>query len=679
MKKAIFLLLLICLVINRSLIFNLGHSFYDWGDTAFISWQTFMTREKIVTGQWSSINTTNSHYPFKNSLFFTDTFIGQSLMGIPLFFIKNPVLLQNLIFLSTIFLNYLVVFFLFRKIFKTNTAGFLASLFFNNSVYFFDQIIHPQMLCYWPMMVVLYYLIDLVEGKNNYLKALSIGLFISIQFYMSVYLGIFTIFMVGVYFCLLFFYKILFSQRKLKSVFLLIKQVSISLIIFFILTYPFLIKNYFEFEKTYHVTRDINEILMNSGHLTDYLFPISGTVLSSLGPIKSFINFNRHTAPEKIYFPGMVLCFGGLLGVMIGRIKWQKKQKELSITNGWGVNDIFFVLLGVCGLVFSLGPRLNANGKYLEIPLPYLLFLNKLDLLHSIRVTHRWEILLILALVYFAVKTYNAWKNKLLILGIVLFFLLESIPLKLIATQKNYIDNGYTYLKNHAKKDEVLMELPFLNLEKNASMDYATRMLLSSTYHQLNLFNGYTGIFINDYGILRIYLERFFPNQEYDEIIRRIGVSYLRINKPYFEREKLDQIKLFYQNQIVYEDNNCYLIKLQPLPSGDINKIRVKLPPSDVAAQGSDKKFFLNLLYFNPGKELIINRNQQKVRIQIAFMNGKEKVYIKNLDDLITLVNYPLSERARQITFFVKKKFDRVIINIRNYQNKLIINKEISL
>jgi hypothetical protein len=60
-------------------------------------------------------------------------------------------------------------------------------------------------------------------------------------------------------------------------------------------------------------------------------------------------------------------------------------------------------------------------------------------------------------------------------------------------------------------------------------------------------------------------------------------------------------------------------------------------------------------------------------------MNGNEKVYIKNLDDLITLVNYPLSERTRQITFFVKKKFDRVIINIRNYQNKLIINKEISL
>jgi len=100
-----FLFLIIIFFEFRDLIFNIKNSFINWGDSPFIAWQITITRDKILNLDFSQIPTTNSHYPFLNSLFFTDTFIGQAIMGLPLFFIKDPIILYNLLFLITIFLN----------------------------------------------------------------------------------------------------------------------------------------------------------------------------------------------------------------------------------------------------------------------------------------------------------------------------------------------------------------------------------------------------------------------------------------------------------------------------------------------------------------------------------------------------------------------------------------------
>ncbi len=329
--KSIIMLLFFLLIIFlefKNVIFNITNSFIDWGDTPFIAWQIFVTRDKLINLKFSELMNTNAHYPFQYSLFFTDTFIGQAVMAIPLFFIKNPILLYNLILLANLFINYFVAYFLFKKILQSQYAGFIGSFFLNNSFYVFDQIIHLQTLCYWPLLFTLYFLSNQYEQhkrKNFFI----IGFFTSLQFYFSVYLAIFNIFLVGFFYLIKFFSTLLFDKKNFFGIF---KETVIYAftngIIFLFLSSP-LIVGYTNFEKIYHQIRDINEIIQNSGNLTDYLFFLPNTFFSNLSFIKRYNEFNRFS-PEKPYFPGFILTFGFVLGAFFQNIKRIKNEVKIS-------------------------------------------------------------------------------------------------------------------------------------------------------------------------------------------------------------------------------------------------------------------------------------------------------------------------------------------------------------
>lgn len=49
----------------------------------------------------------------------------------------------------------------------------------------------------------------------------------------------------------------------------------------------------------------------------------------------------------------------------------------------------------------------------------------------------------------------------------------------------------------------------------------------------MKLFNGYTDLFIPDYGITRIYLKKFFPDDKTDAILRALKINYLKLDKKY--------------------------------------------------------------------------------------------------------------------------------------------------
>jgi len=517
---------LIIIVEFRGIFFNINKAFIDWGDTSFIAWQISITRNKLLNLDFKNVYDTNSHYPYKNSLLFTDSFLGQSVFALPLFFIKNPVLLYNIIFFFTIFLNYWCSFLLFQKLLKSDTAGFIGSFFLNNSVYFFDQIIHLQTITYWPMILVLYYLFKLIDKTENFSfkNSFLIGFFLSVQFYMAVYLGIFSIFLVTLFLAWNLFYGLFIKEDKFRFIRAFVIQSIIMGIAFIVLTYPFLIRKYLEFQQVYHQVRDMNEIIANSGNITDYLFFLPQTFFSSLSFIAKYNSHVRFTS-ERISFPGFILFAGAILGFIT-------RKKKGGIFN----LILFFSLIGT-GFVFSLGPRLMANGKYMVTPLPYLAFLKIFDFLFSIRLTHRWAIFLIIGLVYFATQYYSKLSKSLII--IVLFlFVLESIPIKIPPKHKEYLNKSYQYLKKAYLKDKVLLEYPLLSFERGVGVDDETMRLLASVYHKMKLFNGYTGLFISDYGTMRIYLEKFFPDPLTDGMIKALGIDYLKIDKNFVNKEQ---------------------------------------------------------------------------------------------------------------------------------------------
>jgi hypothetical protein len=126
------------LFLFRDLLSNMQTQLIDWGDSAYIAWQIFMLRDKILTLNWNGLANLNTHYPFPMSTFFSDSFLGQAIVAIPFFFIKNPVLLYNTLFFITIFLNYLAAYLFFKTVFKNQKAAWLATFLINNSFFFFD-------------------------------------------------------------------------------------------------------------------------------------------------------------------------------------------------------------------------------------------------------------------------------------------------------------------------------------------------------------------------------------------------------------------------------------------------------------------------------------------------------------------------------------------------------------
>lgn len=155
------------------------------------------------------------------------------------------------------------------------------------------------------MILLLYFLIN----KKPILSAI----FLSIQFYMAVYLGIFSFFLTGIYYGIYF----LFNLKELKKI--VIDGLIIGSI-FFILTYPFLIKKYLDFQKTYHQVRDMNEIIANSGNITDYLYFLPRTFFSTLKPIEKY-NSNVRFTSERMSFPGFIILIGAILGIATYKIK----------------------------------------------------------------------------------------------------------------------------------------------------------------------------------------------------------------------------------------------------------------------------------------------------------------------------------------------------------------------
>lgn len=158
----------------------------------------------------------------------------------------------------------------------------------------------------------------------------------------------------------------------------------------------------------------MNEIIANSGNITDYQYFLPKTLFSKI-PIVEKYNQNVRFTTERMSFPGIIIMIGALFGIFT----YKTKKKSIYL--------LFFLALIGLGFVFSLGPRLMINGQYKILPLPYLLFLKQFEFLFSIRLTHRWAIFLIIGLVYFSSKYYSKLSKSFIFVILILFFI-ESVP-----------------------------------------------------------------------------------------------------------------------------------------------------------------------------------------------------------------------------------------------------------
>ncbi|NMD00051.1 MAG: hypothetical protein GYA62_10055, partial [Bacteroidales bacterium] len=180
-----------------------------------------------------------------------------------------------------------------------------------------------------------------------------------------------------------------------------------------------------------------------------------------------------------------------------GIITISVKKKEILIKFVKSNNNFIFLTLILLGITFSLGPKLNVNGLYTGVPLPYAIFVKYVPIFEMVRGLSRWSFLFYIGLTYFFLSFLIKVNKKVEAFFTILLFL-EIIPLNIPTKNDSYITNQDIKLANICSDTPtVVLEIPVTHFDTNGSitdgLSYITKRLLATNYNNCYLVNGYSG------------------------------------------------------------------------------------------------------------------------------------------------------------------------------------------
>lgn len=542
------LFVLLFVFVFRSLIFNIHTNLIDWRDYVLVTWLINRNIDRIVSLNFSGFSNLNIFYPNTNTLFFSETLLSQSILGLPARLLSsNPVVVFNFVFITTFLLNYLSLYLFWGKVFKNHFVSFLGSLFFIFSPYFFLEIGHFQMLSYWPFFFSLYFFLKSFSENKKVWSVIS-GLFVSLQFLASTYLAIFLMFTLSLY----SFIEFLSKKKRQET----IKKYFLVIVSFALISGVF-IKGYLDTKKQYSIVRNPNEFIQYSAHVSDYLFttPIQSIIHKS--PVMDIWNhFDKNTMGGKAAFPGFTVALLAMGAIFVST----NKDKR----------GVFFGLLLLLGMIFSWGPRINFNGNYAHIPSLYYFPLKLIPFMEAARAPARWSFLFYIGTTYFALTTINKVLKyrhaKYLITLISVAFLLEHIPTNFTTHKENYLPPQYKAIELYCRKSPTaLLEVPITHFDGNGGilmgLNRVVKYELSSLSHKCNLINGYSGY---DLPSLMVFKDNF-----YQALNKKDPATLIK----FLAKNKVDLVKINRDN--LSEEDLANYLYLYPMlvKNGDIQAI----------------------------------------------------------------------------------------------------------
>lgn len=562
-KKSLFVYFMVFLVILalvfRSMILGISTNLFNWTEYPYVIWLVYQGIGKLGALNFLNFGMTSAFFPAKNSYFYSDLYLPQAMMGLPLStYIYNPILVFNIIFLLTFILNYFSLYLFWSIWFKKAGQRFLASVVFIFSPFFQLQLEHFQMLSYWPLFFSLYFLFK--EKSFNLFRSVLSGVFLIIQFLTSVYLSVYLVFIM-----LLKTVLEWFNTRKIQ----IIKSFLVTILVFLVGA-GFFIFSYIEIKNTYKTVRDYNDYVDFSADISDYIFTSKiDSLASRLDIIKKWNSFDKHSVGEFASFTGLALFLSGLFYL----IKINIKNKKIYLGLSFKFNDLFFILLLFFGLVFSFGPELNFNGYHSGIPTFYGLLIRYVPFLEVVRSLSRWSFLFYLALTYFFVRYLSNKKRWVLVVFISLFFL-ENLPLFMKAKSEDYIDvKSDLLLKEACKNDkQVLLEIPTGQLTAGdnplVGHNFIAKRQLATVYHGCNMVNGYSGFESSEQRIYLSDLNMALKNKEsakFLDLLKQRNVSFLRFTPELVAvKDRDDYIysinSLVKSGKVIKESDNLYKV-----------------------------------------------------------------------------------------------------------------------
>lgn len=392
--------------------------FGNSGDPLAVSSMLYWNHNKLIN-DIPNINNLNEFYPMKNSIIIGDIMIGNQIIYSFLWlFTQNPILLLNLIVLTSFFLCAVTMFYLTYSISGSLLGAFVAGFIFGFNPLKLGVSQIQFMTIFWFPLIFLFFYKFLKDKKLKHGVLFAITL--SIQMLSSFYVG----YMLCI--ALLIFFVLYVKPYKMEtfSTQFYMKLAMIAIIIISIvgptaLTYSnSLNSNKF---KPY-----LGEVVQYSANLDDYLQArpqnlIIGKLNTKTQPNKltfeeGFFNFLRDTFSKQVgdmggeKLPGSNLkeqlsfekfssiinnnsseknVFLGILPFVLSFFAYKYAKKTQDIEKSKVIN--IYVIILIAFLILSLGPFLIIFGHFAYIPLPYLVLYYLMPAFDVMRVASRFS------------------------------------------------------------------------------------------------------------------------------------------------------------------------------------------------------------------------------------------------------------------------------------------------
>ncbi len=552
------------LVVFRSLVSHMTTNLFDWNDYPLYVWILYQNIFHLKNFDFVHFFEGNIFYPHPHTLLFSDLFLPQSIVALVLsFFINNPILVFNIVFLLTIFLNGCAAYYFWQKFAKSKSSLFFATFATLFSGFIFQNWVHFQILSLWPFLFAAGWLL---QRQYTVKRAVIGGLLMSVTLYSSVYLWVFLVTILALWYLIEF---VNMKQKNTQFAPMLVFLLVVSGV--FLLTSGYTIYQYQVTRDIYQAKRDYSEYVRYSLHLSDYLFPPAGNSLiwqTSLG--QKWAHYNNGGR----VFPGFVLVTAFVLGVF----SLKKIKNKWFLGTELTKNDFFFLTLLLMGFIFSLGPRLNVNGVYLSIPLPYTVILKINPLFEVVRVTARWVLFCYIGLVYFSIKAIEKIRRinvrSLVVVGCVVFTAAEVIPTSYLTRSEMYSPPIYEQLTQLCRQTpQVLMEYPLTQFFEKANivtnLSYRTQMMDASLFHHCLLVNGYTGYIPSAYEQYENRLVQALENKDkktFFSLLKEANVQIFKLNKSSLFADRVQLLEDWMSKdqhfQVLHNEAQFFVVKL---------------------------------------------------------------------------------------------------------------------
>lgn len=548
----LFLLLsiIVPVVVFRNLLPVFSSSFVDINDYPLLAFIHKTNIQHILSFDITHVYQSNMFYPNMDTLLFSELLLPSSMLGALIFFFsKNIFIVMNLLFISSFFLNTIAAYVFWKHFFK-GKAGYILAFLTAYSPFVFLNISHLQMIILWPFLLSLSYLFKGIERKRN---AVFFGLFFGLSILSSVYVAIFLAFISVVFIV----FRFLQSKKDNKR-FLISLALSIFICLFVSSSTLF---SYTKVKTSHKVSVRDEELAQYSGDPLGYVFTSRyQSVVSKSFPLNLFNKLDKTSG--KLGFPGfslIVLSFIGMYWAYNMRLVKTKQYKSIAI--------LFMVLL-ICGLVFSLGTRLTLNGEYKWLPLPYYFIVKLIYPFTLIREPNRWSLLFYFFLLYFVgMGLESIKKRKLVVFFFLMLYILEIVPVSWNPSKTLILSSSYDTLSSYCKNNNssVLLEYPMTYNKKDSSPDkkaqYWSSIVFASTLHNCKMVNGYSGFFPESFTQTEKQLNESLSQNDKHTFFRtlaNVNVSIVKVNMGLLDEVDKQKIQSFFHNDtytdVLYKD-----------------------------------------------------------------------------------------------------------------------------